>query len=107
MYRCVRYAEVPLSLWTVFVSDYPLVVIPAGVLAYHVFLKAYFWEPIYRTAIRMDYLPNIEMVSVTKIGPFGVLYNTLWKISDFERVDTVPEVTRRRLTRVILLESES
>jgi len=107
LYRCVRYAEIPFSLWAIFVSDTPLVIIPAAIAAYHLFLKAFFWEPIYRTAIRIDYLPNIEMVSVTKVGPFGVLYNTLWKISDFERVDTIPEVTRRKLTRIVLLENES
>ena len=106
MYRFARFVELPVSLYAIFVSQFPFAIIAAAVASYFVWLKAIAFEPTYRSAIRMDYLPNVEMVSVTKVGPFGCLYNTLWKLSDFERVDTIPEVTRRNINRTLLLESE-
>ena len=54
----------------------------------------------------MDYLPNIDHVSVTKIGPFGLLYNSLWKVSDIEKIDVYTSVMPGELIRDIFVESE-
>ncbi len=34
----------------------------------------------------MDILPNLEMVSIQRVGAFGILYSKLHRISDLEYV---------------------
>ena len=36
---------------------------------------------------RMDYLPHLDSVSVTKIGLFGCLYNQIHRVDDLEKQD--------------------
>jgi hypothetical protein len=103
-YRMLRAAELPVAAWTLFFMTMPLYKFSLFGLCYFIFLKGMLWEATFRTAVRLDYLPNLEMVSVTKVGPFGILYNTLWKTTDFERIDTIPEITKRKVRRALLLE---
>ena len=32
----------------------------------------------------MDYLPNLEMLSITRVGPLGKEYSVLWRIDEVE-----------------------
>jgi hypothetical protein len=50
------------------------------------FKKAAIWEVSRRLATRVDYLPNIEKLSVTKIGKFGFEQNELWNMADLEKI---------------------
>lgn len=68
--------------------------------------QALIWEPTNRMAVRLDYLPNIKQVSVTKVGPFGCLYNKLWKLDDFEIFDTQSVIPKGFLNRIIFLASK-
>jgi hypothetical protein len=52
----------------------------------------------------MDYLPNVDKISVTKVGPFGMLFNNLWDPKDFEVVSIQDIYEKGLLTRVLFLE---
>jgi len=39
-----------------------------------------------RLVVRMDILPHLEMISVQRVGAFGVLYTKLHRIQDLEYV---------------------
>jgi len=39
-----------------------------------------------RLVVRMDILPHLEMISVQRVGAFGVLYTKLIRIQDLEYV---------------------
>ena len=47
----------------------------------------YFFEPSRRLVVRMDILPNLEMLSVIRIGFNGSLYNSLYKISTLQKLN--------------------
>lgn len=54
--------------------------------AYVLWSRAYFYEMSRRLVTRLDILPDLEMISVERVAPFGVLHNKLIKISDLEYV---------------------
>jgi hypothetical protein len=68
-------------------AHHPLFWVPFIGFAYYCWLNAYFYEVSRRLVIRMDLLPHLEMLSMQKIGTFGVTYNKLVKISDLEKLD--------------------
>jgi len=39
-----------------------------------------------RLVVRMDILPHLEMISVQRVGAFGVIYSKLYRIQDLEYV---------------------
>jgi len=39
-----------------------------------------------RLVVRLDILPHLEMVSVQRVGAFGVVYSKLYRIQDLEYV---------------------
>lgn len=43
------------------------------------------YKPLKMYVVRMDYLPHLDSVSVTKIGLFGTLYNEIHRVDDLER----------------------
>ncbi len=49
-------------------------------------IKAQFYELSRRHVVRLDLLPHLEMVSVQRVGAFGILYNKLIRIQDLEHV---------------------
>ena len=67
-------------------------------------MKAQFWEGINRCAVRLDYIPEIKKVSVTKIGPLGYLYNNYWNLEDFQLIDTQDLLTNGQFIRDNILE---
>ena len=104
IYRAIRFLEVPSVLYLAMFSSNPVAIGVGFAFLYFLGVKAFIWELIARTPMRIDFLPNVERVSVTKIGPFGLPVNTLWKLTDFERIDTFKEASRRFLKRNVVLE---
>lgn len=98
--RALRTLEVPAFLAIFLFTGGPIFHMVMAGFAYHFILKSSYWLNAYRLAVRLDYLPNVDMVSVTKVGPFGVYYNNLWKPSDFEQVNLLALIPQGRLTRV-------
>ena len=45
------------------------------------------YKPSGIAVVRMDHLPHLDSVSITKIGLFGNLYNDIYRIDDLERQD--------------------
>lgn len=66
---------------------YPLFAVPLLGLSYAGWTNHFFYEMSRRTVIRLDLLPHLEMVSFTKVGAFGLVYNKLVRIDDLEKVD--------------------
>ena len=48
--------------------------------------QAKIYEMSRRLVVRMDILPHLEMISVQRVGAFGVLYTKLHRIQDLEYV---------------------
>ena len=56
------------------------------IVMYILFFRSAIIEPARRLAIRIDFIPNIECYSITKIGLFGRLYNNLHSVEDLELI---------------------
>ena len=104
--KALRTFEVPLLLTVLLWTSYPVFNLFGMAVMYQFGIKATDYEAGYRSAVRMDYLPNVDKVSVTKVGPFGVLYNTLWDPQDFEVVDIQDTYYQGSLIRTVLLERQ-
>ena len=50
--------------------------------AMFIYLNAAVYERCRRHPISVDYLPHLEVLSLTKIGLFGTTYNELWDLKD-------------------------
>lgn len=42
------------------------------------------FQKVQRLVVRMDYLPNIKKICVTKIGLFGILKTSFWELNEFK-----------------------
>lgn len=81
-YKFYRHFEMPFLVGTVLNNsdciDY-LAMYGLGVL---IFFNAAVYERCRRFPVSVEYLPNTEMLSLTKIGLFGTTYNELWDLKD-------------------------
>jgi len=59
---------------------YPLYSFAAAGIFYFGWANAQFYELSRRHVVRLDLLPHLEMVSVQRVGAFGILYNKLIRI---------------------------
>lgn len=60
-------------------------------LLYLAWGRAFVYEPTRRIVLRMDLLPNIESVSIMKVGNFGSVYNEIVRVQDLEKVSRESE----------------
>lgn len=65
----------------------PSHVVPIMLTGYFATTRAWIWEPIRRLVLRMDLLPHLEAVSMTKVGHFGILYNEIVRLEDLQKMD--------------------
>lgn len=84
--RKFRSAEAVILPGALLTFTYPLFAAFVALPAYYFMFNAKFYEMSRRFVVRMDILPHVEMISVQRIGAFGMLYSKLHRIQDLEYV---------------------
>ncbi|KAL4481412.1 hypothetical protein ABPG72_010565 [Tetrahymena utriculariae] len=82
-YRSLESVILPGALLT---FTYPLFAAFVAIPSYYFMLNAKIYEMSRRFVVRMDVLPHLEMISVQRIGAFGILYTKLHRIQDLEYI---------------------
>lgn len=84
--KTLRYLESPIIMGLLFTSNIPLTLFKLS-LFYIFGGNALIYSVSRRLASRVDYLPNLEMICVTKNGAFGGNYSSFWGLGDLEKVE--------------------
>ncbi|EGR31923.1 hypothetical protein IMG5_099510 [Ichthyophthirius multifiliis] len=85
-YRVFRGAEGIVLPIVALGFTYPLFSLFFAIPTYILCANAFIYEASRRLVIRMDILPHLEMVSIQRVGSFGILYSKLHRIQDLEYV---------------------
>ena len=84
--KFLRFIETPLILSVILVNVFTPVLLKFGAF-WILGGNAFVYSLSKRLASRVDYLPNLEKISVSKVGLFGIERNSLWDLKDIEKVD--------------------
>lgn len=82
-FRSIESVILPGALLT---FTYPIFAAFVAAPAYFFMFNAKFYEMSRRFVVRMDVLPHLEMISIQRVGAFGLLYTKLHRIQDLEYV---------------------
>ena len=103
-FRMIRFLELPAIMYMLIFTINPVVSIMISFALYQLSIKALLWENPNRSVVRLDYLPDIDKISVTKVGPFGFLYNRLWDKQCFKKLDPHTLIPKGNFKRTGVLE---